>query len=103
VGWEYDPRTLVYFTAGLAMVNSSEYNIGDQDKNDQQHSDNSGWRVGWTAGAGVERALTDRLSAKAEYLYVDLSDNCGHGGNGGTYCYYNDANILRVGVNYKIH
>ena len=30
--------------------------------------------VGWTAGAGIEVGLTPNWSAKAEYLYVDLSD-----------------------------
>ena len=28
--------------------------------------------VGWTAGGGVEYALTKHLSFKTEYLYVDL-------------------------------
>jgi len=27
---------------------------------------------GWAAGAGVEAALTDNITARAEYLYVDL-------------------------------
>jgi outer membrane immunogenic protein len=29
-------------------------------------------QAGWAAGAGVESALTERLSLKAEYLYVDI-------------------------------
>jgi outer membrane immunogenic protein len=32
----------------------------------------SGVRTGWTAGAGVEYAITHNLTAKAEYLYTDL-------------------------------
>jgi outer membrane immunogenic protein len=28
--------------------------------------------VGWTAGAGMEFALTNHVSAKAEYMYFDL-------------------------------
>ena len=31
-----------------------------------------GVRTGWTAGAGVEYAITHNLTAKAEYLYTDL-------------------------------
>ncbi|THD72200.1 MAG: porin family protein [Bradyrhizobium sp.] len=31
--------------------------------------------VGWTAGVGTEFGLTQNLSAKVEYLYVDLSDS----------------------------
>jgi opacity protein-like surface antigen len=30
------------------------------------------WQLGWTAGGGMEFALTDRWSAKAEYMYYDL-------------------------------
>ncbi|MFT0859463.1 outer membrane protein [Ancylobacter sp. G4_0304] len=32
----------------------------------------SGWTAGWTAGGGLEYAISDHWSAKAEYLYVDL-------------------------------
>jgi outer membrane immunogenic protein len=32
----------------------------------------SGTKVGWTAGAGAEYALSDQFSLKAEYLFVDL-------------------------------
>ena len=35
--------------------------------------------TGWTAGGGVEYALTDHWTAKAEYLHVDL------GGGGRTF------------------
>lgn len=32
----------------------------------------SGFTAGWTAGGGLEYALSDEWSAKADYLYVDL-------------------------------
>ncbi|MCJ8142058.1 outer membrane beta-barrel protein [Ancylobacter sp. A5.8] len=32
----------------------------------------SGWTAGWTAGGGLEYAISERWSAKTEYLYVDL-------------------------------
>ena len=32
----------------------------------------SSTRIGWAAGAGLEYALTDNLSVKAEYLYAEL-------------------------------
>jgi outer membrane immunogenic protein len=67
--------------------------------------------VGWTAGAGLEYALTHHLSMKVEYLYARLGDqnlntpNGGFGGPGGAI--YNasadqrfDSNIVRVGFNY---
>lgn len=100
VGYEYDPRTLIYATAGIAGVDSREYNIGD---NADQSSDNSGWKTGWALGFGVERAFSDRLTGKIEYLHVGLPDNQGQGENDGGYTYVNDLDLLRVGVNYKVN
>ncbi len=105
-GYELGSRTLVYGTAGIAAVDSSEYNIGDEVKNDDQSSDNTGWRWGWVAGLGVERAFSDRWTGKIEYLHVGMADNNGHGikNNGrSTYGYSNDLDIIRVGVNYKMN
>ena len=34
----------------------------------------SATRAGWTLGGGIEYAVTDRISLKAEYLYVDLGN-----------------------------
>jgi outer membrane immunogenic protein len=39
---------------------------------DQSQGSVSGTHVGWTAGAGVEYAITRNLTFKAEYLYTDL-------------------------------
>lgn len=33
---------------------------------------NSNWAWGWAAGAGAEAMITDNVSFKGEYLYVDL-------------------------------
>jgi outer membrane immunogenic protein len=60
---------------------------------------------GWTVGAGLEWALTDYWSAKAEYLYIDF-------GNGPTIALTPAVNfvsgkmtdnIVRLGVNYHFH
>ena len=70
--------------------------------------------IGWTAGAGVEYALSRNISVKAEYLYVDLG-----GGDAVTVVTQTtnpsglfrdsfiatysrtDFQTVRVGVNYK--
>jgi outer membrane immunogenic protein len=39
---------------------------------DQSQGSVSGTQIGWTAGAGVEYAITRNLTFKAEYLYTDL-------------------------------
>ena len=54
--------------------------------------------AGWAGGLGMEVALTGNWTARAEYLYVDLSsssfilDGLNHG---------IQSNSLRIGVNYR--
>ncbi|HET7886104.1 MAG TPA: outer membrane beta-barrel protein [Bradyrhizobium sp.] len=60
------------------------------------------WRAGWTLGAGVETMIAPNLTAKLEYLYVDL-------GNGQVFNVAPGipesvgltANIVRAGISYK--
>jgi len=77
---------------------------------------------GWTIGAGAEYAITNNWTIKGEYLYVSRSGGNNNNGFGGcvdnnngicanlatsaAYWYANNkndanANIFRVGVNYK--
>ena len=42
---------------------------------DIKFADESQWNVGWTAGAGVEYAFTNNITAKLEYNYVDLGED----------------------------
>lgn len=61
---------LPYVTGGLAIAGNTIKATplgGPTTSNDKTH-------IGFAAGAGVEYALTDRLSAKVEYLYVDLGN-----------------------------
>ena len=55
-------------------------------------------RAGWTVGAGTEFGLTQNLSAKIEYLYVDLANS--HFTITGASNGYRFG-ILRAGVNYR--
>ncbi len=66
----------------------------------------SSTNAGWTLGGGLEAALTQNWTAKAEYLYVDLGKfncglNCGAGLPTDNVSF--KSNILRVGVNYKFY
>jgi outer membrane immunogenic protein len=66
-------------------------------------------RTGWTVGVGTDYAITDKISFRAEYMYVDLgTDNLlsgtipvGGGDVTGTVGVKTTANIVRVGVNYR--
>jgi outer membrane immunogenic protein len=49
-------------------------------------------QTGWTAGAGVEWMFLPNWSAKAEYLYSDIS-------GGGGYGYWPGAGYAGVGLN----
>jgi outer membrane immunogenic protein len=53
--------------------------------------------IGWTAGAGMEVAMTPAWSVKAEYLYIGLADRSYGitGTDNGI-----GSSLLRVGVNY---
>ena len=52
--------------------------------------------TGWTAGAGVEFALAQNWTAKAEYLFVDIPNATVTGGSAKF-----TESLARVGVNYK--
>ncbi len=68
VGWAWD-RTLFYATGGMAFtdlkikVDDDLAGFNDSDKNSY---------FGWTVGGGVEHAVSDSISLKAEYLYADF-------------------------------
>jgi outer membrane immunogenic protein len=93
-------RFLPYVTGGLAFGDiESSYN----DPLDNSFAVASETVFGWTLGAGVEYALTDQWSLRAEYLYVDLEDSQGSFvGCEGTcrYDFDNDLNVVRVGASY---
>ncbi|MET3925835.1 outer membrane protein [Devosia sp. 2618] len=60
-------RLLPYITGGLAVGSGQlQYNLlGETFGSTQTH-------VGWSLGAGLEYAVSDRLTVRAEYLYTDL-------------------------------
>lgn len=53
---------------------------------------------GWVAGGGLEVALTPRWTAKAEYLFVDLSDTA-YAVTGVKTGF--ESSVLRFGANYR--
>jgi opacity protein-like surface antigen len=58
------------------------------------------WQWGWALGAGMEFALTDRWSAKAEYMHYDLGTESFKVDSGLTARAQTEDNIVRVGINY---
>jgi outer membrane immunogenic protein len=80
---------LPYVTGGVAFgdISNSVAGVG-------MVSDS---KAGWTLGGGLEAAISGPLTAKLEYLYVDLGDGPTLAGVGSTY----HTSIVRAGLNYR--
>jgi opacity protein-like surface antigen len=78
LGYAVLPNVLVYATGGLAYGGANESVTLNQTLAPSILAGGTAKgtlfenRAGWTAGAGVEYALSRNLSAKVEYLYYDL-------------------------------
>jgi len=57
--------------------------------------------VGWTLGVGLEAQATDKITVKAEYLYVDLGTQAYNGLPGGNQDITQRFGVVRAGLNYK--
>jgi outer membrane immunogenic protein len=88
LGYAMD-RVMPYVTGGLAVgdIRTSVAGVGSA----------SSTKAGWTLGGGIEAAISGPVTAKVEYLYVDL----GRGGSvlGSDASFH--TNILRAGINYR--
>ena len=94
VGYAFD-RFLPYVTGGLAVgdvkgtITSPPVTI----------LSGTNTQAGWTLGAGVEYAFTPSLSAKAEYLYVDLGSSTPVPGDSVEL----RAHVVRGGLNWRFN
>lgn len=70
VGYAFD-TTLLYLTGGLAI---GEVEVGFATPNGSTSGSDDDVYFGFAVGAGIEHAFSDRVSAKLEYLYVDLGE-----------------------------
>jgi outer membrane immunogenic protein len=59
--------------------------------------------TGWTAGGGIEYALTNNWTVKAEYLHVDFGTRTASSSavSGYSFDFKDTLDIGRVGINYK--
>ena len=108
VGLAFD-WLMPYVTAGAALVNARDdltVNVGGVSALFPPLSNTS---LGWTAGAGVDIALSSNWSARFEYLHIRANDLTSSVsipgflgvGTAAESAAYRD-NIVRVGLNYRI-
>jgi outer membrane immunogenic protein len=81
--------TLLFATAGLA--------IGDFESEFEGQSDGD-THLGYVVGVGVEQMVTEKISVKAEYNYVDFGAE-DYDDNEGTDIEY-DGHVVKLGVNF---
>jgi len=93
VGYAFD-RFMPYVTGGAAF--------GDVKTSIAGFSGQTDTNAGWTAGGGLEAAISGPWTAKVEYLYVDLGkDTCGVANCGVSTNTDFHSNIVRAGINYR--
>jgi outer membrane immunogenic protein len=102
IGFALD-RTLIYATGGGAAGNVKATFTGAASAASTANTE-----FGWTAGAGIEYAITDNVTAKVEYLFVDLSKGsltCTVAACGATTTVpvTFDASLVRGGLNFKFN
>lgn len=91
VGYAFD-HYLAYGTAGAAISGA---------KVETPTGDDSATHLGWVVGAGIEGALTDKVTARVEYQYADYGKkNYDTGVPGGTDVDFS-TNTIRAGIGMK--
>jgi outer membrane immunogenic protein len=65
------------------------------------YSSTSGWQNGWALGGGVEYALTNNISLKAEYIFSQLNDKTYFAGTPDIVKTGLNVNTITAGINYK--
>jgi outer membrane immunogenic protein len=101
-------RSLLFITAGFAFETlKTADTIGHNGNSSFTSTSGSTTEPGLTAGAGFEYAITDNLSAKAEYLFIAIKDvnttipSTGTSDSIGVTHSYIDQ-VARVGLNLKL-
>jgi outer membrane immunogenic protein len=95
LGYAFD-RILPYVTGGVALGYLRADIAG------APFGTETGRNLGWTAGAGVEFAISGPLRAKIEYLHVDLNGlTCDGACNGGPVSLNLYSDVIRGGLNYR--
>lgn len=101
LGLAFD-RALVYATGGIAFANLKD-EVGNTTIPFTAGPNTA--RTGWAAGGGVEYALTEHWTAKAEYLHAGFASRTVNftvfGATNYSLVFKDSLDIGRIGINYK--
>jgi outer membrane immunogenic protein len=109
-GFLVSPSILIYGTGGLAFANL-EYGVNDACNTGScgggLTKGSTNVDLGWTVGGGIEYAIVDNWSVKAEYLYAqfpseDFDTTSAKGEKSPWKADDTSFNVLRVGINYRL-
>ena len=96
-GGNNNNSSVTYFSAGCPIAaGGCNFSTSTNDSN-----------IGWTVGGGIEYAFTDTISAKVEYLHVEMGrrnavyTNAANPGFSFTSRDANRFDVVRVGLNFK--
>jgi outer membrane immunogenic protein len=99
-------RFLPYITGGLAYAQLKSNGVDNWGGLLFATTNYSSWNAGWTVGAGIEYALLDTISIKAEYLYTSMNGPTGGSLAANGFRSFQgsgfDTNMARVGINYQV-
>jgi outer membrane immunogenic protein len=100
IGYLLEPRLIVYATGGAAFASIKEHDVLAATG---AFTDNSATRTGWTLGAGLDYALTDRWIGRVEYRYANFGTFSYNPAMFGpvTESHKTTENAFRLGLAYK--
>ena len=96
-GVAYD-RALFYVAGGYAGGNVEGQFYDSVTGGAYSHS---AWQNGWAVGGGIEYAVTNNVSLKAEYIFSQLNDRTYFAGTPDVVKTGVNINSFKTGVNYK--
>lgn len=95
-------NTMLYVTGGVAIVDTDyKYCYYSDCSSTGDNAKSSGTETGLTYGVGMEMAMNEKLSLKAEYLRVQLDSTRTQRVNGDPADFESSMDTMRVGVNWK--